>query len=470
MKHANPNAIRLGTLLLAASLSLMTACGGGSGSSGSAVAPAAPTPTGPTPSSGTTTALVNVSDSPSDRVVTFELTIESIALISSDGSQVTLQSSPGRVEITRIAASAVPFVITSIPQGTYTGATLVVSAPDVVYIDNTGNPVKRQDPSSRSTVTSTFAPALQVGAQPVVLTVDFDVHQTLLIDPVRATVTMKPVLSIAHSNVAANQDAQTIEDGAFESVVGQVTALSANSFTISVSGSDCTMTFNTSSATKFDHDTAAGGVVINDIVQVEGRTSADGSVLATEVEIVSANGTVVEGVVSAASGSPVTSFEVVVQDGSGSGGNSIQTGSTATAKVPPGTDFRVDAGNINLSGLTLPTFSAASLSSGQQVEAESDGAVVNGAFTATSVKLQQQALVGSISAVSGAQFTLTLPDDSAFSLLTGKSTFHVLEQQNTELVNGVVMSPGATLLVRGLIFFDPAQGVFTMVAGRISVP
>lgn len=467
MEHANPNAIRLGISLLAASLSLMTACGGGS----SAGPSTGPTPSGPAPSSGSTTALMSVTGSPSDRVVAFEVTIDSVALISSDGTQVIVQSSPGRVEITHIAGSAIPFVITSIPQGTYTGATLVVSAPDVVYIDNSGNAVERQNPSAKSTVNSSFAHLLQVGTQPVVLTIDFDVQQSLLIDPVRATVSLNPVLSIEHNNAAANQDSQDIGDGAFEDVIGQVTALSANSFTISVSGSGCTMTFNTNSATEFEHGTSVGSLVINDVVKVEGgRTAADGSVIAKEVEIVSANGTTVEGVVTDISGSPATRFKVVVQDGSGSGVNSLQPGSIATVNMSQSAAFRVDAGNINLSGLPLPAFSAASLSSGQQVEAESDGAVANGMFTATSLKLREQALVGSISAVGGAEFTLTVPDDSAFRLLTGKSTLHVLAQQNTELVNGVVMNPGATLMVRGLVFFDPAQGVFTMVAGRISVP
>jgi hypothetical protein len=46
----------------------------------------------------------------------------------------------------------------------------------------------------------------------------------------------------------------------------------------------------------------------------------------------------------------------------------------------------------------------------------------------------------------------------------------VISQSKTELKNNVTLTNGSIVKVRGLVFFEPAQGWFTMVAGRITTP
>jgi len=457
--------VRLAVLLMA--LYAMVACGGYGNNTTNV------TPTGQPGSTigggAVTMAAVHFSDSPSDRVVSFELTISSITLTASDGSTVTLLSTPRRVEVTHVSGTTEPLALPSIPQGTYNSATVVVSAPDVVFIDNSGHEIEKKDGTLTKTINIALNPALVVGATPVVLTIDFDARASITIDPVSGNVTVNPLANLIRNNLPQQQNEQEAEDGEFEHVVGQVTASSANSFSITTSAG-VSLTFSTTAATSFEGAAGAAALTVNALVRVEGRTQSDGALFAKEVEVLSANGMEAEGLITATTGNPVTSLTMVVQDLSGGGMTANNLGSTVTVSISNRTRFRVDSGKVDLSGLNLPAFSASSLSRGQRVEAESDVAVSNNTINAESIKLQQQALVGAVSAVNGSQFTLTVPDDSAFKLLTGVNTVRVISQSNTELKNGATITAGSIVKVRGLVFFEPAQGWFTMVAGRITTP
>ena len=459
------NAIKSAVVLtLFGVLTILAGCGGGGG--GSTVVP----PGGGPQAAGSTMSVVNFADSPSDRVVAFELTVNSVTLTRSDNSTVTLLSTPRRVEITHVSGSAEPLVTSAVPQGTYASAAIVVSAPDVVYVDNSGREVEKKDSSATKTINIVFNPALVVGTMPVVLTIDIDARGSLTIDAVSGNVTVNPNATVGRSNISENENEQEVENGEFEHIIGKVTASSATAFTIGVGASASPMTFNTNAATSFEGAASAASLAVGTLVRVEGRTQVDGSLLAKEVEVISANGTEAEGLITATTGNPVSSFNVVVQDGNGSGISSSSLGTTITVNISNRTKFRIDDGKIDLSGLALPAFSAGSLSKGQRVEAESDNPIAGGVLSAESVKLQSQALVGAVSAITGSQFTLNVPDDSAFKLLTGKNTLTVFTQRNTRMKNGVAVTQGAVVKVRGLVFFDPGQGTFTMVAGRITTP
>jgi hypothetical protein len=451
-------------LALVGVFTLLAGCGGGAG--GSSILP----PGGGPPPAGSTMSVVNFADSPSDRVVAFELTVNSVTLTRSDNSMVTLLSTPRRIEVTHVSGSAEPLVTSAVPQGTYTSASIVVSAPDVVYIDNSGHGVEKNDNTATKTINITFSPTLVVGTMPLVLTLDIDARGSLMIDTVSGNVTVNPVATVGRSNISENENEQEVENGEFEHVIGNVTASSATGFTIAVGASASPMTFVTNASTSFEGVAGAANLAAGTLVRVEGRTQTDGSLIAKEVEVVSANGTEAEGLITSTTGNPVSSFNLVIQDANGSGMSSSSLGHTIIVNTSNRTKFRIDDGNIDLSGLALPSFSAGSLSKGQRVEAESDTPIAAGVLAAESVKLQSQALVGGASAISSSQFTLTVPDDSAFKLLTGKNTLTVLTQRNTRLKNGVAVTQGAVLKVRGLVLFDPAQGTFTMVAGRITTP
>lgn len=94
-----------------------------------------------------------------------------------------------------------------------------------------------------------------------------------------------------------------------------------------------------------------------------------------------------------------------------------------------------------------------------------------GSFSASEVRLQQQALTGTVSpAVSGsnASFSLLLDADSAFVKLTNVSTLNVYQVSKTELKGISSVAQGTKVRVRGLLLFDGTN--YQFVAARITQP
>ncbi len=102
---------------------------------------------------------------------------------------------------------------------------------------------------------------------------------------------------------------------------------------------------------------------------------------------------------------------------------------------------------------------------------ESISAVTGTNITAEKVKLQQQALVGTVSGLPGpttagpVTFTLTVASDSAFAMLSGKTQITVFWQPGTDLHKLTSVNNGDTIRVRGLVFFTGSS--FNMIARRI---
>jgi hypothetical protein len=116
-------------------------------------------------------------------------------------------------------------------------------------------------------------------------------------------------------------------------------------------------------------------------------------------------------------------------------------------------------------GQRIETLSAGSMMQGGGMQ----GMMGGGTLTATSISLGQQGLRGTVSSYvqsgSQANFTLTLPADSAFTQLTGATTVAVYQQAGTKLRGLSNITNGSVVQVRGLLFLD--GGAFRMVAGRI---
>src|SRR5215510_13841222 len=118
----------LTTILLAL---FLAGCGGGG--NGSNVTS--------TPLSGNVT--INTGDAVNDQIIKFELTVSTVTLTGSGGTSNTgnLLSKPVEVEFVHQAGHFEPLAIVNVPAGTYSGATLSVSNPEVVVV-NSGVPTK----------------------------------------------------------------------------------------------------------------------------------------------------------------------------------------------------------------------------------------------------------------------------------------------------------------------------------------
>jgi hypothetical protein len=183
-----------------------------------------------------------------------------------------------------------------------------------------------------------------------------------------------------------------------------------------------------------------------------------------------------EGLVTQVVGNPATQLNIVAQDGSGSGMDDTKVGSTLGVAVT-GAQYKVSQGNIDSSGIGgLPSspnfpFDATTVHAGQRVEVESASMINGTAIVAEKVKLQQQALTGTVSGLSGptsagpVTFTLTVASDSAFAMLSGQTTVTVFWQPGTDLHNLTNVNNSDQVRVRGLVFFTGSS--FNLIARRI---
>jgi len=480
MKNKNLQILKcrgsVATLAFISILLLITsACGGGSSSAAPPSDPGAGSP----PPAGSSAVQIKIGDAPADRVVSFEVTAGPITMTSTAGAVTTVMSTTRRIELTHLSGTSEPLALLNIPQGSYSSASITVSHPEVSFINSSGALVKLQ-PALNQVVNINFNPALSVTASSSVVNFDLNVANSLTFDGQGNVtgVSMNASSFLISTSAVAAEDRQHAEDGELEDISGIVTNVSGSSFTMALGQSGVSLTFATDDNTEFN-DGASLGTMLNTIVTVEGVTRADGSLYAKEVEgIENEHGMELEGLITQVTGSPASQIKLVGHDGSGNGIDDNVTGSEVTIDVS-GARYKVNKGNIDTSGIGgLPAppqfpFDASTIRAGQRVEIESGSAFTGSTIAAEKVKLQQQALVGTVSGLPGATssgpvtFTLTVPADSAFAMLSGKTSVTVFWQPGTDLHHLSSVNNGDSVRVRGLVFFTGSS--FNMIARRIDL-
>jgi len=434
------------TLLSVVFALLLTGCGGGKNTLTA------------TPGSGNVT--IQTGDAVNDQVVKFELTISSITLtgVSPTATTANLLSKPGEVEFVHEAGTLEPLTLANVPAGTYNGATLTISNPEVVVV-NAGVPTKVPATLSSTTVNVTF-PNLTVGASPLFINFDLNLASSITLNgsPVTSA-TVNPTFTVSTSTVAPNKGNEDDEDGENDDVHGSVKSINAPNFTITTNSTD--ITFATDANTNFnDGIKSLADLKVGDVVEVDSVTQADGSKLATKIERECDNqGEELEGIISAVTGSPATQITVAHQVDSTA---SSAPPTTVNIALNASTQFIVRTDKLNLS--SPPAFDASHIANGQRVEADANG--TTSPILAAKLKLREQALFGTVAttpAPTSSGFTLTLSSTSAFATLSGTTSIPVTIVSGTNLQ--VTPSAGATVRVRGLVFFN--AGTYTMIATRV---
>ncbi len=449
--------------ILAAILAGATGCGGGSST---------------TLSSGQAATQVRISDAPADRVITFEANVGPITMTPSGGTAFTVLAGTQRVELTHLSGTSQPLVLLDVPQGNYASMSITLANPEVAFINNLGAIVKLEPPLNQA-VTFNLNPALTVGTGASVVSIDLNLANLLTFDSQGNVIGVNPsasAFSVSTAAVPAQNSQEDADNGEVEDITGMVTSVSGTSFTMTVGQSGVSLTFTTDANTEFK-DGASLATLMNTIVKVEGLTKPDNTLYAKEVEgVEDNNGMEAEGFVTQVVGNPATQLNIVAQDGSGNGMNDTKVGSSLVVDVT-GAQYQVSQGNIDTSGIGgLPSspnflFDATTIHAGQRVEAESASAINGTSIPAGKVKLQQQALTGTVSGLTGptsagpVTFTLTVASDSAFAMLSGQTTVTVFWQPGTDLHNLANVNNGDKLRVRGLVFFTGSS--FNVIARRI---
>jgi hypothetical protein len=410
--------------------------------------------------------MVAMGDAPSDRVIAFALTINTMTLTG--GTNPTVISTPTQIEFVRNAGTFQPLVTASIAAATYTGATITVSNPKIVAVDTTTHlPVQLTAALSSNTVNVTFANPLVITGNAVEADFDLDLANSVTISG--NTATINPVFHVS-TKIVHDQDNDDFQD-----VHGAVTSVMSQSFSVASRDMNQIFTFTTDGNTRFEGITGLSQLTAGRIVEVDAQVQSDGSLLAKRVEVEedSDDGVETEGFITAVTGKPATQFTLNNEfDSSPIAAllNLLGIGTGITVNVGSNTTFSVsDSSQINLSSSSV-TFDANDIGKAQRVEA---GAMHEGEFqqlgmtlTADRVRLLQQSLNGTVSNLNGSTFTLTMAGDSAFALLSGQTTVTVQTQSNTQ-EDGTVAN-GAAVRVRGLLFFNGSTQTYTLVASHVS--
>jgi Domain of unknown function (DUF5666) len=416
---------------------------------------------------------VMITDAPSDQLASFSLTLNTITLTDSAGKTVSVLSTPTTVEICHLNGIQAPLVTASIPQDTYTSATITFSNPQITYISATAAPVVSTPTLATTSFTFNFpAPGFTVNNTSTSLLVDLLAGQSVAISGTTVTVTptfvLKPVPPAAGTPPMG-------QNGTGMQLMGSVVSSTATSLAIQA-GLGPTFMLTTNSSTILQGFTSLTALTAGQLVEVDFTLQSGGVLLASRIELepTPPNGlpqNLLAGPITSVT--PGTSFKMVVMQGLGPTAMPVAASAVTsfTVTTNSSTTWNISPQFVALTGLPFtPSFSATNVSAGQNVGVAATGISGNTA-TAAAVNLIPQTLGGTVSAVTPAgaytAYTLTLNSGSAFATLSGASTITVYTGTATAGPVGVTAPPaivvGSNVRFNGLVF-NLGGGKFAMVA------
>ena len=445
---------------------------------------------------------VRIGGTPSDGIVCFGMKLNSVVATAADGTTAPLVASPLSVEIMHWAGDSETVAVSSLPRGQYTQVTIQASDARTTSLDPVSGLLVTRRLSKIYKAVLSFTPALTVDANPVVF--NFQISPEDIVNASMGKSATKNGSAMFRVNAVrvSTLGKQKPENGSVGRIVGSVTSVSSNSFTVQNGQTGTALTFGVTSSTQFRNGTLS--TLSGLIVAVRGQSDKNGSLTALKVEVLENHqGLVMEGVVS--DNIPNSSMVTLAsQDGSGTGMKSSIVGIGVSVDMSENPNYVVDTNNIDMTGLQSLQFDGDSMVLGQHLQVQSMRGIrhdTNGnaaLMVAETVRLEPQALIGSVAnyqagtAAGTASFDLVFATDASMRVINPFFyTMHVYQQRGTDVQS---LSPGigngSAVRVWGLVFYSPLpqsgaviraagravqllgrhheQPVFQMVAGRIS--
>jgi hypothetical protein len=418
-------------------------------------------------------------DAPVSSVVAFNITINSITL-NNGSTTAQVLSTPTAVDFGRLVGLRSLLGFNAVAPGTYTSATITFAAsspaPSVNYVDLATTPpsiVTATGTLSNPKVTVSFpsgAP-LVVGSNGLAgLHMDFNLRQSLAMDGSgnliinNGTIAVTPVVDVMA--VSASSD------------LGQITEFTGNIVSVNTSGNSFVMqgpygfqeTIAVNSNTLYNGSNSLSSLTANGIVSVEGTVQANGSILASSVELITTDLAFISGRILAVSSGPVVTMFV---------GEELGTSAT----IPVDSVYTVNLSTVSQYDIcfidnwfTSELFSGSSLVVGQRIFV--GGTYQSNVFTPGMVSLRRQGVIGSlvensVNITSGNQGNYQMQNDALMSYSAG-GPFTVYTGNLTTFVNingltGLQAAGAANLISRGLVFYDPNTQKPIVWAGRVRV-
>jgi hypothetical protein len=428
------------------------------------------------PSAQTGSVFVTGEDAPLASVVGFDVTINSITLTG--GSSPQILTTATNVDFARLLGLRSPLAFNSVPTGTYTGATFSLSGPVISYVDMSTNPPSLSTINgtfgsaggpTTTTVTVNFPSAMVVSSNGLAgLKMDFDIRQSVAVDG-NGNVTGVVNPTIYASAVQAN------DQGA------QVTDLTGGLVSVNVSGNSFViqgpyghqLTIDVNSSTQFNSGWNISDLAAPAFVGVQGYFQADGTLLASNVEVITTSQAFISGRVLAVNptSGPVQQVTMWVGETSADLVNDVDT--IQTVDVSAVTQYDMCFFD-NL--FTNALFNNSTVIVGQRIFI--GGSYSSNVFTPQMISLRFQGVYGtltpgSVNIVSGNLGTFELQNNGLIGYSLGGAPLTVGAGNVTWFVNttglsALQQSAGTTPLVAGgLLFVSPLTQTPVMAAAVV---
>ena len=466
-----------GCTLLTLALATAGTIGCGSGSS-SSTGTTSPT----TPSAASTAVLVNMGDTPSDSVLECAVTVSAMSFTNTSGTSVPLTiSSPMTMELAHLRGTVAPLMMQSIPQGTYNAMSVTLSSATVTSMTSSHSPAQ-QVFSSPMTVNIPLSNPLTVGSNAMVMNLDLNLATSVGTGSGGA-MTFTPAFDASAETATGNASA-TPEQGGMMQLVGDVTGISGSTFTMGTL-QGMPMSVATGSNTQYQgmngQTMSNMGMMSNgQIMTVNATLQPGGTWTANSVtDMMGLGGVMPIGIITATTGSPVTQMTMFPNNGIGAGMMASLLANGMTVNVGGSTTYGIDDVGVSMSGLPItPQFDASHMAAGQNNAAVGSGAMSSGggmmgggfmnmgSMTAAGFELEPQGLSGTVASASSSGFTLSLPSDSAFTLLTGATSLSVYQTAQTQMKGLTAVANGQNIAVYGYLFYN--AGSYNFVATQLA--
>jgi hypothetical protein len=454
-------------IALSLALSMLGAsCGGGSSSS-------------PVLSSQSSAVFVTGEDAPLASVVGFDVTINSITLNGNNGSPQVL-SSPTTVDFARLLGLRSPLAFNTVPADTYNSATFSLSSPAISWVDMSTTPPSIGTPISayfspttgsatQTTVTVNFPTAMVVGSNGLAgLRMEFDIRQSVAVDGSgQITGAVNPVI---YANAVKASD----PNGQVTDLTGGLVSANAASNSFVIQGPyGRQLTVDVSNTTQFNSGWNINDLATPAFVGVQGSFQADGSLMASNVEVITTSQAFLSGRVLAVNPTSGPVQQITLWVGETSADLVSDVDSIQTIDVSAVTKYDMCFFD-NL--FTNALFNDSSVIVGQRIFI--GGSYSSGIFTPQMISLRFQGVygtLGTVSIISGNVGTFQLQNNgligyslggSPLTVATGNATLFV----NTTGLSGLQSSGSIPLVAGGLLFVDPTTSTPVMAATVVVDP
>ncbi|MGA3160865.1 MAG: DUF5666 domain-containing protein [Terracidiphilus sp.] len=415
-----------------------------------------------------------VTDAANDQVLATSLTINSIILKDSAGKVTSnLLATPITIEAAHLDAVQEPFFSPAIPEDTYVSVALTYSNAQVAYVNTATTPpsiVLDSTPTLENTSqTITFTAPITINDTTTSLLIDYLVAQSVAISGCTTsgcTVDVTPDFNVAAVPIP---NAPTNGTNGLQTHKGVVTAISAttNSFTLT-NPAGIALTIYVNANTVYQGIANFAALEVNALVEVDTQTQngsgtlPKGSLLALRVEADDVGTTpkkMLLGPVASVTGTPATSFDMVLRQQVGNTSTTAPTVETVDVTVNGSTNFLLPPRYVIFATVLpfTPSFTASTIFAGQHVGVittnySSSGTPPTGTATASTVLLQPQTISGTITNITTAGsytvYTVTLPTNHWLYKLTGLPTVLVYTNNLVVPLTAAPTTAGTTTVYR----------------------